>query len=62
MGLVEEGYDAQYGARPLKRMIQRRIEDRISEEILMGKVRNGQHVTIDYQNGSFIFLTNESNW
>ena len=62
MGLVEEGYDAQYGARPLKRMIQRRIEDKISEEILMGKVRNGQHVTIDYQNGSFVFLTNESNW
>ena len=62
MGLVEEGYDAQYGARPLKRMIQRRIEDRISEEILMGRVHNGQRVTIDYQNGSFVFTTDEQGW
>jgi ATP-dependent Clp protease ATP-binding subunit ClpA len=38
-------------------MIQRRIEDRISEEILMGRVHNGQRVTIDYQNGSFVFTT-----
>ncbi len=62
MGLVEEGYDAQYGARPLKRIIQRRIEDKISEEILMGRVQNGQHVTIDYQNGAFVFLADERSW
>ena len=62
MGLVDEGYDAQYGARPLKRIIQRRIEDKISEEILMGRVRNGQHVTIDFQNGGFVFVTDERSW
>ena len=51
--LVHEGYDAQYGARPLKRVIQRRIEDRLSEEILMGKIQNGQNVNIDYYDGEY---------
>ncbi len=54
-GLVKEGYDAQYGARPLKRMIQRRIEDRLSEEILLGEIRNGQKVTVDFTGKDFVF-------
>lgn len=53
LALVREGYDAQYGARPLKRAIQRQVEDRLSEEILLGKIRNGQRVTVDYEAGSF---------
>ncbi|MBE7079943.1 MAG: ATP-dependent Clp protease ATP-binding subunit [Clostridiales bacterium] len=53
--LVKEGYDAQYGARPLKRIIQRKIEDKLSEEILLGKIRNGQHVMVDCINGSLVF-------
>ena len=53
--LVKEGYDAQYGARPLKRVIQRKIEDRLSEEILLGKIRNGEHVTVDCANGNLYF-------
>ena len=52
--LVHEGYDAQYGARPLKRVIQRRIEDRLSEEILLGKIQNGQSVGIDFSGTEFI--------
>ncbi len=55
VALVQEGYDAEFGARPLKRVIQRRIEDRLSEEILLGKVRGGEKVLVDYQNGEFIF-------
>ena len=51
--LVNEGYDAQYGARPLKRVIQRRIEDKLSEEILLGKIQNGQSVHIDYYDGEY---------
>ncbi len=51
--LVREGYDPQYGARPLKRVIQRRIEDRLSEEILLGKIQNGQSVTIDFSSGAY---------
>ena len=53
--LVKEGYDNQYGARPLKRTIQRRIEDRLSEEILLGNVKNGQRVTVDFIGGAFAF-------
>ena len=52
--LVREGYDAQYGARPLKRVIQRRIEDRLSEDILLGKIQNGQSVSIDFSGGTYI--------
>ncbi len=55
LALVKEGYDAYYGARPLKRVIQRRIEDRLSEEILLGKIQNGGNVNIEYLNGEFIF-------
>ncbi len=55
VALVQEGYDAEFGARPLKRVIQRRIEDRLSEEILLGKVRGGEKLLVDYQNGEFIF-------
>ena len=51
--LVEEGYDPQYGARPLKRVIQRRIEDSLSEEILLGRIENGEHITVDYYGGEY---------
>ncbi len=57
--MVQEGYDPQYGARPLKRIIRRRIEDRLSEEILLGRVCNGQRVTVDFVNGEFLFATRE---
>ena len=57
--LVKEGYDPQYGARPLKRVIQRRIEDRLSEEILLGRVRNGQSVTVDCAGGEFTFTSRD---
>ena len=53
--LVEEGYDPQYGARPLKRVVRRRIEDRLSEEVLLGRVKNGQRVTVDYLQGEYVF-------
>ncbi len=55
--LVEEGYDAQYGARPLKRVIQRRIEDRLSEEVLLGRIFGGQTVTVSYADGKYTFDT-----
>ena len=45
--LLDEGYDPVYGARPLKRVIQRRLEDAISEEILANKISSGQKVLAD---------------
>ncbi len=54
--LVEEGYDPQYGARPLRRVIQKKLEDRLSEEILLGKIQNGQTVTVDARGGKIVFI------
>ena len=53
--LVREGYDEVYGARPLRRVIQRRIEDALSEEILQAKVAPGQTVNVDVQDEKFVF-------
>lgn len=53
--LLDEGYDEVYGARPLKRVIQRRIEDALSEEILLNKVSTGQKVNVDVKDGAFVF-------
>jgi ATP-dependent Clp protease ATP-binding subunit ClpC len=49
--LAKEGYDPQYGARPLKRAIQRHIEDQLSEALLSGSVRKGDLVKIDAEDG-----------
>ncbi len=56
LALVEEGYDREYGARPLKRVIQHRIEDRLSEEILLGRIENGQSVIVEYTGGEYVFM------
>ena len=45
--LANEGYDPAYGARPLKRVIQREVQDRLAEEILAGTITDGQTVVID---------------
>ncbi len=44
--IAQEAYDPKYGARPLRRMIQSRIEDLLAEEILSGKIHNGDTVEI----------------
>ena len=53
--LIEKGYDDNYGARPLKRVIQRNIEDRLSEEILRGNLEQNSSITIDAEDGKFVF-------
>lgn len=45
--LAKEGFDPAYGARPLRRAIQRHIEDRLSEELLKGNISKGDTVNID---------------
>jgi ATP-dependent Clp protease ATP-binding subunit ClpC len=44
--LVEEGFDPEFGARPIKRTIRRLIEDPLSEEILKGNIKNGQNIRL----------------
>ena len=53
--LAREGYDPVYGARPLRRAIQREILDPLSIDILEGKVREGQTVYVDAKNGALEF-------
>jgi ATP-dependent Clp protease ATP-binding subunit ClpB len=55
--IAREGYDPVYGARPLKRAIQRKILDPLSIDILEGKVREGQTVRVDAKNGALEFRT-----
>ncbi|MEG0775168.1 ATP-dependent Clp protease ATP-binding subunit [Clostridium sp.] len=49
--LAKEGYDLNYGARPLRRAITKTIEDKLSEEILKGNVNNGDFVEVTMENG-----------
>ena len=53
--IAREGYDPVYGARPLKRTIQKEILDPLSIDILQGKVREGQTVHVDAKNGALEF-------
>ncbi|MEH7500984.1 ATP-dependent protease ATP-binding subunit ClpC [Neobacillus drentensis] len=57
--ISQEGYDPEYGARPLRRAIQKHIEDRLSEELLKGTLLTGQHAIIDVDNGEFIVQMEE---
>ncbi|MCE4957915.1 ATP-dependent Clp protease ATP-binding subunit [Macrococcoides caseolyticum] len=52
--VAEDGYDPEYGARPLTRSIQKNIEDKLSEELLKGEELAGHEVTIDYKDGEFV--------
>jgi ATP-dependent Clp protease ATP-binding subunit ClpB len=53
--LAAEGYDPQFGARPLKRVIQQRLENPLANRILAGEIREGQRVTVGYEGKSFTF-------
>jgi ATP-dependent Clp protease ATP-binding subunit ClpB len=53
--IAREGYDPVYGARPLKRAIQRQLLDPLSLELLEGKVREGQTVKVDAKDGELSF-------
>ena len=53
--LLEEGYSEEFGARPLKRAVRRRIEDPLSEAVLLGSVSAGKTVVVDEEGGKFTF-------
>ena len=56
--LIELGYDPSLGARPLRRVVQREIEDEISERILTGTISGAQDILVDYLDGAFTFVAN----
>jgi len=53
--LAEEGYDPVYGARPLKRVMQREIQDPLALKLLQGEFQDGDRITVDVRDGQFVF-------
>lgn len=53
--LTEIGYDPLFGARPLRRVIQRKLVDQLAREILAGTISKGQTVNVDYKNNKLLF-------
>jgi ATP-dependent Clp protease ATP-binding subunit ClpB len=47
--LSERGYDPSYGARPLRRLMQKEIDDRLANAILAGRIRDGDTVLVNLQ-------------
>lgn len=58
--LSEKGYDPKYGARPLRRAIQKYVEDPVSEEVLKGSFKEGSHVMVSYKEGDELIFVDIS--
>ena len=58
--LIEEGYDPVYGARPLKRVLQRRIIDPLAIRVIQGDVHEGDHVVVELIDGDLEFRVVET--
>ncbi|MDD3725721.1 MAG: ATP-dependent chaperone ClpB [Candidatus Ratteibacteria bacterium] len=56
--LAEKGYDEIYGARPLKRLIQREIENPLAMKVLSGEIKEGSRVKVDIKDGVPVFIPN----
>jgi ATP-dependent Clp protease ATP-binding subunit ClpC len=54
--LVEKGYDPTYGARPMRRSVERYLEDPLAEELLKGNIHEGEPVEVTAQDGKVVFI------
>ena len=59
--LLENGTDLEYGARPLRRAVQRVFEDKLSDEIISGRIHRGSDVLVGVENGEIVFKPQEEN-
>ncbi|MBI5949271.1 MAG: AAA family ATPase [Chloroflexi bacterium] len=57
--IVREGYDPAYGARPLRRTVQRRVENELAKRILAGEFHDGQVVAVDFADGAYRFTARD---
>ena len=57
--LANEGYEEQFGARPLRRALQRHVESPLSVQLLKGDLVSGDHVLIDESDGKLVFQKRE---
>src|SRR5438128_8499030 len=58
--VIEKGYDPNYGARPMRRAVERYLEDPLAEEILRGNVKAGTKVQVTAQDGKLVFQADVS--
>ena len=52
--LGDQGYDPAYGARPLKRVIQRHVQDLLADALLKGEIKEGDTITLDESQGKIV--------
>jgi ATP-dependent Clp protease ATP-binding subunit ClpB len=57
--IIQEGYDPIYGARPLKRVLQRRVIDPLASRVIQGEVRDGDHVLVDAAGDEYNFVVTQ---
>ena len=58
--IADEGYNPEYGARPIRRAIQKHVEDYLSEELLKGTIVKGKKIIMDVENGEFLIKDGET--
>ena len=58
--IADEGYNPEYGARPIRRAIQKHVEDYLSEELLKGTIVKGKKIIMDVENGEFTIKDGET--
>jgi ATP-dependent Clp protease ATP-binding subunit ClpC len=58
--VIEKGYDPNYGARPMRRAVERYLEDPLAEEILRGNVKPGSKVQVTATDGKLVFTSDTS--
>jgi ATP-dependent Clp protease ATP-binding subunit ClpC len=57
--IIDKGYDPQYGARPLRRAVERHLEDPIAEELLRGSIKDNQLVIVNLKDGALTFTASD---
>jgi ATP-dependent Clp protease ATP-binding subunit ClpA len=58
--LAEKGYDPSFGARPLRRTLQRLVESPLSKKVIRGELKAGEHLQIDLENDELVFRKENS--
>jgi ATP-dependent Clp protease ATP-binding subunit ClpB len=57
--LAEKGFDVSFGARPLKRLIQKKVVDALSVKILEGKIKSGDKIAVDFKDNAIVFQNHQ---
>jgi len=57
--IAREGYDPIYGARPMKRFLQRRVETPLSRKLISGEITDGSHISVEFRAGELVFTSSK---